>query len=67
MRVLQVLVDPVLGRRRQLRDVQLAGADLELLILPRDRVPVDVNVAERVIGAYRLLLLIDVPERQVIP
>src|SRR5207248_900957 len=42
--VVQALVDPVLSRCREAAEVELACADLELLVLPVDRVAVEVPI-----------------------
>ena len=67
MCVHQVLVDPLLSGGRKLGEIELTGADLELLVLARDRVAVDVDVVERVVGANRLELFVGVLERRVVP
>ncbi len=65
--VLQVLVDPVLGGVGQLVEIELPRADLQRRGLVVDRVSIDSDVVERVVGADGLLLLVCVFERRKIP
>src|SRR5205807_2396904 len=63
----EVDVHPVLCGGRELRGVHLSRADLELLVLAVDHVAVDVDVVEGVVRADRLLLLIRLLQRDVVP
>ena len=65
--VLEMLVDPVLRGLRQLCEVELAGAELQRLVLVADCVTVDVDVDEVVVGPDGLLLLVRVLERSKVP
>ena len=57
VRVLQLLVDPVLGLLREARRIQFPGGKQQLKILVAKLVAVDRHVVDGVVGAQALLIL----------